>query len=127
MTWISKFERDNGRKPTDDDVGAIGTDLAEYNDKNAKFCELKLLQLRNDEGVDFDIEEFERMVADGNLPGTSTNKTLEAVTSGIQKRADDFRKTMSKFGGTPDVEDDADVGEMAKHTERVEELTAEIE
>jgi hypothetical protein len=43
MTWISKFERDNGRKPTDDDVGAIGTDLAEYNDKNAKFCELKLL------------------------------------------------------------------------------------
>jgi hypothetical protein len=67
------------------------------------------------------------MVADGNLPGTSTNKTLEAITSGIQKRADDFRKTMSKFGGAPDVEDDADVGEMAKHTERVEELTAEIE
>jgi predicted lactoylglutathione lyase len=83
--------------------------------------------LRNEEeGVDFDIEEFERMVAADQIPGTSTNKTLEAVTSNIQKRADDFRKTMSKFGGTPD-DDEAAVGTMAAHTERVEELTAEIE
>jgi len=43
VAWISKFERDNGRKPDEADVGVIGTDLAEYNDKNAKYCELKLL------------------------------------------------------------------------------------
>jgi len=53
------------------------------------------------------------LVADGGLPGTNTNKTLEAVTSNIQKRADDFRKTMSKFGGTPETEDAADVSAMA--------------
>jgi N-acetylglucosamine kinase-like BadF-type ATPase len=43
MDWISKFEKDNNRKPEEADVSCIGTDLAEYNEKNAKYCELKLL------------------------------------------------------------------------------------
>lgn len=56
--WCEQFEKDNGRKPEDADVGPIAGEVEEWNENSAKYVEMKYSCYKFEGYPSFDADKF---------------------------------------------------------------------